>query len=421
MDEKTPTYYETLIKNEWSYAKGAVIMAVLATALMAFAGGWGVSGILSTWGGKFFGLFGVGLDGWLKKDLSQFNPLGQETMTNVGITFGALIACLLAGQWKIRQVKSIRQVWAAIIGGLLMGVGSRISPGCNIGGMFSAIPAFSLSGWVFFVFVFVGSRAGGTLLPYCIPPVSHERRLKTKKSNAEQRNRKRNMRIALGILLIMVWLGFAGTTGRTAPSAGFMLFIGLGLGYTLQRSRFCFTSAFRDPTLTGGTKLTKALLVALGVSTIGFAGIHISRYGVDLSKLPENMGALARPIGLHLVIGAFLFGLGAVLAGGCASGTLMRFGEGYVQNILAFITFILGAIIGDGLYAGPIKENPFLYSGTGVYLPTVLGGYGPVILMQLSLLGGMVDSCGPVGEEKSRGFRQEVIGGKRRHYERKYP
>jgi uncharacterized membrane protein YedE/YeeE len=154
----------------------------------------------------------------------------------------------------------------------------------------------------------------------------------------------------------------------------------------MQHSRFCFTSAFRDPTLTGGTKMTKALLVSLGIATIGFAGVHISRYGVDLSKLPENMGALARPVGLHLVIGAFLFGIGAVLAGGCASGTLMRFGEGYLQSMLAFITFVLGAIIGDGLYANYIVKSAFLYSGKGVYLPTVLGGYGPALLMQLLLL-----------------------------------
>jgi uncharacterized membrane protein YedE/YeeE len=305
-------------------------------------------------------------------------------MINVGVALGACIASLLAAQWKPRRIKSIRQVWAAVLGGLLMGLGSRISPGCNIGGMFSGIPAFSLSGWVFFLFVFLGSIAGGKLLPYFIPPVSYERRPKTQKLTSLQRQRRRTIQIALGILLIAVCLVFA---GANAPSAGLILFIGLGLGYTMQRSQFCFTSAFRDPTLTGGTKMTKALLTALAVSTIGFAGIHISRYGVDLSKLPENMGGLARPIGLHLAVGAFLFGIGAVLAGGCASGILMRFGEGYLQSMLAFITFIVGAIIGDGLYAGWIRENPFFYSGKGVYLPAAFGGYGTAVLFQLSALG----------------------------------
>jgi uncharacterized membrane protein YedE/YeeE len=239
---------------------------------------------------------------------------------------------------------------------------------------------------VFFVFVFLGYIAGGKLLPCFIPPVSYVRRPEPKRLTPSQRTLRRRIQIALGTLLLIAWLLFAAATGANAPSAGFILFIGLGLGYTMQHSRFCFTSAFRDPTLTGGTKMTKALLVALAVSTIGFAGIHMSRYGVDLSKLPENMGALARPVGLHLVIGAFLFGIGAVLAGGCASGTLMRFGEGYIQSMLAFITFILGAIIGDGWYAGYIVKTPFLYSGKGVYLPTALGGYGPAILIQLSLL-----------------------------------
>jgi hypothetical protein len=59
MDERN--YYETLIKNDWSYTKGAIIIAMLATALMAFAGTWGVSGVLATGGGKFLGLFGVSL------------------------------------------------------------------------------------------------------------------------------------------------------------------------------------------------------------------------------------------------------------------------------------------------------------------------------------------------------------------------
>jgi uncharacterized membrane protein YedE/YeeE len=386
VNEKKATYYEILIKNEWSYTKAAVILAVLATALMAFAGPWGVTGVLSTWGGKFLGLFGLSLDGWLKRDLSKFNPLAQDTMINVGVAFGAFISSLLAAQWKFRHIKSIRQIWAAILGGLLMGAGSRIGPGCNIGTMFSGIPAFSLSGWVFFVFVFFGSIAGGKLLPWFIPPVSYTRRQEPKRLSPAQRSLRRKIQISLGVLFTVAWLVFAAASGASAPAAGFIVFIGLGLGYTMQHSRFCFTSAFRDPTLTGGTKMTKALLVSLGIATIGFAGVHISRYGVDLSKLPENMGALARPVGLHLVIGAFLFGIGAVLAGGCASGTLMRFGEGYLQSMLAFITFVLGAIIGDGLYANYIVKSAFLYSGKGVYLPTVLGGYGPALLMQLLLL-----------------------------------
>jgi len=49
---------------------------------------------------------------------------------------------------------------AAIIGGLLMGYGARLSFGCNIGALFSGIATGSLHGWLWFAAAFAGSYAG---------------------------------------------------------------------------------------------------------------------------------------------------------------------------------------------------------------------------------------------------------------------
>jgi uncharacterized membrane protein YedE/YeeE len=384
------SYYDRLIKKEWSYAAGAVIMSILAVMLMVFAGPWGVSGVLAVWGGKFLSLFGVNSDSWkmFNGSLGKFKFTNQTNLTDIGLAFGALISCLLAAQWKIRMIKSVRQVWAAVFGGLLMGIGARIAPGCNIGAMFSTIPAFSLSGWIFLVFVFLGAIVGGkTLTKWFLPPVSHERRERRKQPGPEQRRRNRIIQIVIGIVLILCWLVFAAAVKAEAPAAGLILFTGLGIGYTMQRSRFCFTAAYRDPSLTGSTKITRALFLALGVSTIGFAGIHIARYGVDLSKIPE--AGLGNPIGLHLFAGAFIFGIGAVWSGGCASGTFVRAGEGYVQNMIALVFFIVGSMIGIPLMTNVIQPNSFLYPGTKIYLPQLLGGFGPAILLQLLALLGL--------------------------------
>ncbi|MDR1586568.1 MAG: YeeE/YedE family protein [Treponema sp.] len=391
MEEKKVSYYDTLIKNEWSYTTGAVIMAILAVMLMAFAGPWGVSGVLAVWGGKFLSLFGVKADSWkmFNGSLGKFRfAANQANLTDIGLAFGAFISCLLAAQWKIRKIKSLRQVWAAVFGGLLMGIGARIAPGCNIGAMFSTIPAFSLSGWIFLLFVFLGSVVGGkTLIKWFLPPVSHERRERRKPLSPEQHRRNRIIQIVIGIALILCWLIFAAAVKAKAPSAGLILFTGLGLGYTMQRSRLCFCAACRDPALTGSTKMTRALFVALGVSTIGFAGVHMARYGVDLSKIPE--AGLGSPIGPHLLIGAFIFGIGAVWAGGCASGTFVRVGEGYVQNMIALVFFIVGSMIGIPLMTNVIQPNTFLYPGTKIYLPRLLGGFGPAIILQLLVLLGL--------------------------------
>jgi uncharacterized membrane protein YedE/YeeE len=391
MEEKKVSYYDTLIKKEWSYTSGAVIMSILAVMLMVFAGPWGVSGVLAPWGGKFLSLFGVNADSWkmFNGSLAKFKFAANQTnLTDAGLAFGALISCLLAAQWKIRMVKSVRQVWAAVFGGLLMGIGARIAPGCNIGAMFSTIPAFSLSGWIFLVFVFLGAVLGGkTLTKWFLPPVSHERRERKKQPSPEQRRRNRIIQIAAGVALILCWLVFAALVKAETPAAGLILFTGLGIGYAMQHSRFCFTASYRDPALTGSTKMTKALFVALGVSTIGFAGVHMSRYGVDLSKIPE--AGLGSPIGLHLVIGAFIFGIGAVWSGGCASGTFVRVGEGYVQNMIALVFFIAGSMIGIPLMNNVIQPNAFLYPNIKIYLPKLLGGFGPAIILQLLVLLGL--------------------------------
>ncbi|MHB9294071.1 hypothetical protein Holit_03197 [Hollandina sp. SP2] len=387
MENHKPLYYETVIKNEWSYTAGAVIMAIFAVMLASFAGVWGIFGPLPIWGGKFLTLIGINADSWqiFNGSLAKYRFINhQASITNVALIFGSMISCLFSAQWKIRGIKSSRQVWAAILGGLLMGIGARISPGCNIGAMFSSIPAMSLSGWIFLVFVFLGASVGGKILTrWFLPPVSHERRTGRKILSAAERRMNKRIQIAVALILLTAGIAFVVLTKKDAPAAGFMLFIGLGIGYAIQHSRFCFTAAYRDPVLTGSTKVSKALIIALAVSTIGFGGLHLARYGVDLSKVPET--APGSSIGLHLVFGSFVFGIGAVLAGCCASGTFIRIGEGYVQSVIALVFFIIGGIASAPLMSA-IMKTPALYSGKGLYLPKLMGGIGPAILIQLLVL-----------------------------------
>lgn len=153
-----------------------------------------------------------------------------------------------------------------------------------------------------------------------------------------------------------------------------MLF-GVCFGYILQRSRFCFTAAFRDPCITGSTSVTRAVLVAVAVASIGFTAI---KYGALLNgnELP-GMSAVS-PISLALVIGAILFGIGMVIAGGCASGTLMRVGEGFTMQILSLFFFVIGSLWGAhdmGFIEPLLVEN-----APKVFLPDVFGWFGAIIV-----------------------------------------
>lgn len=166
--KKKTNYWEFYLKREWSYMTGAVLLPVFATALVLVTGmPWGVTSAFAIWGGKFLELIGVNADSWkiFNGTLAKYNVwTSQVSMTDIGIVLGALLSVLLAASFKIKKIKNMKQVWAAIIGGTLMGIGARLSLGCNIGALFSGVPAFSLHGWVFFLFIFLGATLGSTML-----------------------------------------------------------------------------------------------------------------------------------------------------------------------------------------------------------------------------------------------------------------
>ena len=41
-----------------------------------------------------------------------------------------------------------------------MGIGTRFANGCNVGALFTPIANFSLSGWIFFIFLVAGAIIG---------------------------------------------------------------------------------------------------------------------------------------------------------------------------------------------------------------------------------------------------------------------
>lgn len=160
--------WEFFFKQELSYKTGAVLLTLLAIALVIVTGGaWGVTGPFAIWGGQVLSWFGADVDSWaaFNGKVGSYNfATSQASITDLAIVVGAFLSVLLAASFKFKKFKSRKNVAAAILGGLLMGIGARIAVGCNIGNFFSALPVFSLSGWVFMVFIFFGAAVGSTML-----------------------------------------------------------------------------------------------------------------------------------------------------------------------------------------------------------------------------------------------------------------
>ncbi len=115
-------------------------------------------------------------------------------------------------------------------------------------------------------------------------------------------------------------------------------------GFTLQRSRFCFASGFRDLFLFGSGFTLKGILTGLFISTVGFSAImHWLVPNTGLGMLPPE--AHIFPVGLSTITGGLIFGFGMVIAGGCVSGSLYRLGEGYVTSISSILGISVGMIL----------------------------------------------------------------------------
>ncbi len=165
-------YYKLWLKDAWPYITGAVLLSVFQIVTMAVTGNpWGVSAVFANWGAWLFEAVGGSVDKWFYfssnaaqsvLDNGFFNNPG--TYRNLGIIVGALLSTLIASGFKIKKIKSGKQIVAAILGGTLMGYGARIAFGCNIGALYSGISVLSLSGWVFGIFLFVGAVIGSKML-----------------------------------------------------------------------------------------------------------------------------------------------------------------------------------------------------------------------------------------------------------------
>lgn len=110
--------------------------------------------------------------------------------------------------------------------------------------------------------------------------------------------------------------------------------VGLVFGFVLQRTRFCMTGGFRDMYLARNNTLFYAFLIAITVQSLGVVSLI-------------QLGLVANPYEdysvLGAIVGSYLFGIGIVLAGGCATGTWYRAGEGLIGSWVALFFYMLSA------------------------------------------------------------------------------
>ena len=126
------------------------------------------------------------------------------------------------------------------------------------------------------------------------------------------------------------------------------LLMGMTLGFIVQRSRFCMTAIVSNYIILDDVRHLHAYLIAI---LFAIGGVFILEYSGTVS-----IGdSIYRSPDIHWVsamIGGLLFGIGAVMAGGCIGKILTLTAEGNLGGLLALLAICLGATV---VYSGVLE------------------------------------------------------------------
>jgi uncharacterized protein len=159
------------VSGPWALITGAIALAAVNIAVLLVQGWpWGITSAFALWGSKIALALGYTPAGWAywqgqEAALTTSLLADPVSVTNFGIILGAMLASLLAGKFRPSLAIPFRSLLAAMIGGVLLGIGARLGTGCNIGAFFSGTVSGSLHGWVWLVFAFAGNWIGVRLRP----------------------------------------------------------------------------------------------------------------------------------------------------------------------------------------------------------------------------------------------------------------
>lgn len=161
------------LRGSWPLAAGALALALLGAGVLLVSGGaWGVTSAFSLWGSRVVEALGGDPAGWTfwqqpgNAEMFDGAVLSDKTsLTDLGIMLGAAVAASLGGVWTLHRRVPARTAVAAVLGGVLMGVGARLAGGCNIGAYLAGIASGSLHGWIWGAAALLGTWAGIRLRP----------------------------------------------------------------------------------------------------------------------------------------------------------------------------------------------------------------------------------------------------------------
>lgn len=166
---------ERIFIKPWKRRVSVVMVSLLfASLLFLYDKGWSASSAFGLWFAKVLMLFGMNSETivyFTGRSASFINrPLFSDatSVQNFAIILGAFFYLIIAGKFKNKFIQGLpiskKDFLVYAFGGFIMGFGTRLSNGCNVGALYTPIAEFSLSGWIYLVVVVIGGFLGHHVL-----------------------------------------------------------------------------------------------------------------------------------------------------------------------------------------------------------------------------------------------------------------
>ena len=176
--------------------------------------------------------------------------------------------------------------------------------------------------------------------------------------------------ISVWAAFILLILGTIGAYQIVGLNQALLFLVGGALGMTLYHASFGFTSSWRVFIKERRGRGLRAQMIMLALAVLLFFP------ALGAGELFGNpVKGNVNPVSMSVMIGAFIFGIGMQLGGGCASGTLYTVGGGSARMLITLLFFCVGSMIAtshlDWWFALPHLEPISLVESLGV-LPGLL-------------------------------------------------
>lgn len=372
---KVKGLYKKLCQDNWNANTCGIIIGMLSVMIFAWSRPWGAVGAVRNWGDWI--LYGIGI--WNEAPANILFNTGSV----IGLAFigGAFVSACLGGDFAFRIPPRLEMV-KAVFAGIFMGIGAALAGGCNVGGFYNAVGMLSAHGFAMMAGLIIGAVIG---IKYLYWEMEH---ISWGSGGAKTIELPFGLKILLGLaaLAVIIWgtYAYAGSDDDYIAKLSGILIISAALGYTFQRGRWCMIQGFREPHMTGDCELAKSVALSVAIVAIGAT---IIKY----SEIQMVQHYVRGTFGWGGVLGGVIFGFGALLAGGCGTGTLWRVGEGQIK--LWIVTPIFG--VSNAIMSAWITANDWEgmeawrdegvtnegILGRFVYMPDTFLGYGGTLAL----------------------------------------